>query len=129
MSHHGLLFKICNLCIIVHLHDAVAIHIIAIRNFSTDYGDIRPFLNVEIQNIIKVHLVDTVAIGNDNIRLMTSLKEVDILPHCISSSSVPPAIISSDRRCKEEESALLTTEVPPLGGVQMLIQGTSIVLR
>ena len=57
-----------------------------------------------------------------------TLKEIEILIQCIRSSLVPVAVGGRNGRGEDIKTTLLSTEVPPLGGVQMLIQGTGIVL-
>ena len=71
---------------------------------------------MEIQNLVVIHLVDTVARCDHNIRLMAFLEEINVLVNGICCSLIPQAVVLGDRRGKYKKSSLLTAEVPPFGG-------------
>ena len=98
------------------------IHVLA------DHGDIGLLRNVEIQNLIVIHFVDAVTPCNDHIGFMTALQPDQILIHRIRRAPIPPGIVLGDRGSQKEKTSLLTAEVPPFGGIQVLIQRTGIIL-
>ena len=65
----------------------------------------------------------------DYVGLVPPLQEVDVLPHGVGRTPVPPGVVGRDRGGEEEETALLAAEVPPLRGIQVLIQRPCIILR
>ena len=80
------------------------------------------------QYLIVVHLVNCVSGRDDYVRLMALLEPVQILVDGIRGSTVPGAVVRGDGRCEDIQAALLSSEIPPLGGVQVLVQGARVIL-
>ena len=75
-----------------------------------------------LKHLIIIHLIYRIAGCNDHIWLMASLKEFQILVDRICRSSVPVSVICRDRRSEHIQAALLSSKIPPFGGIQMFIQ-------
>ena len=60
-------------------------------------------------------------LGDHYIGLVGFLQVADVLYHGVCRAPIPVGIGRSDAGCKYDEAALLASEVPPLGGDQMLI--------
>ena len=80
------------------------------------------------QNFIEIQLVYAVAGSNHHIRLMAVFQPGKILINRIRCSTVPPAVADSHGGREHEQAALLTSEIPPLGRIQMFVQRTRVVL-
>ena len=128
--HERLLLEIFHPVVVAEAnHTETADIIILRRDILGNDGDIRTLGDMILQNLVVVQLVDTVTGSDHNIRLMRILQEIDILIQCICSTFVPVAVSSCDGRCEDIQTALLTSEIPPFGRIQMLIQRSGIVLR
>lgn len=128
MSHHRLLFEFCDKSVGIDLDRTETGNIISLRHLGAYHRDICTLLDVEIKDRVEVLLVYAVTAGDNYIRLVAALEEIYVLLHGIGSTAVPPAVVGCDSRRKQEQSALLAAEIPILGGIQMFIQGTGVVL-
>ena len=73
LCHDGLLLKLLDPAVLIHLDGAVALQIGPGGHLLADDGDIRLLVNVIFQNLIIIHLVHAVAGGDDHIGLMAAL--------------------------------------------------------
>ena len=74
------------------------------------------------QNLVVIQLINAVTRGDNYIWLMALLEELDILIKCIRCSLVPVAVRCCNGRSEYKQTSLLSSEIPPLALVQMLVQ-------
>ena len=128
LSHHRLLFKFFHAHRIIHLQCSKPARILSWSKFFTHDRNVCAFCYMIFQNLVIVHLIHRIAGCNDNVRFVASLQKIKILVNRICGSSVPVSVICCDCRGKYIKSALFSSEIPPLGGIQMFIQRTGIIL-
>ena len=88
----GLLFKLLDPAVFIHLQHTETGHVFFRRKLFTYNGDICFLLNMIFQNFIIVQLVHAVTRSDDHIRLMTSLQEIQVLVDRISGTLIPEAV-------------------------------------
>ena len=127
IRNHRFLIKLFNSSIRIHFQNAKTRHIIFVLVCAYNCH-IRTFGNVIFQYFIIIQLINTITGCNDHVRLMAVFQKRQILIDCIRSSSVPPAVIRGDGRCEYIKTTLFSSEIPPLGRHQMLVQRSCIIL-
>ena len=122
ICHHRFFLKIFDPHILIHLQDAKTGCILALIQIPAYHSDICFLGNVVFQYFVIIHLVNRITGCDDHIRFMAPLQELQVLIDRICRSTIPVAIVCGDRRCKYIKTTLLTSEIPPLGRIQMFIQ-------
>ena len=113
--NHRLLLKFCDSAVLIHAENAKTFNLRRIITGSTYHCNIRTFCDMIFQNFVIVHLVDTVAGCDHNIRLMAVLQELKVLVDGICGSLIPETVLLGDGRCKYKQAALFSSEIPPFG--------------
>ena len=116
IGYDRFLFEFFDPAFIIHADHAKTLYFTLVLTCRTYNSDVCTFRNMEIQNLVVIHLVDAVAGCDHDIRLMAFLEEINVLVNCICCSLIPQAVVLGDRRGKYKKSSLLTAEVPPFGG-------------
>ena len=80
------------------------------------------------QNLVVIQLVHAVTGRDHNVRLMAFLQEIQILVDGVRGSSVPVAVGGGDGGGEYKQTTLLPAKIPPLGGTEMFIQRSRVVL-
>ena len=105
------------------MQDTIDAELVPTLNVVERFREVKTLLiDMIFQHLIKISLVNTVPGCNDYIRFVTFTQKINILIHGIRCSSVPGIVLRCHRRCQYKKSALLTSEIPPLGRIEMLIQ-------
>ncbi len=127
-GHHRLLFKFLDPVRFVHPHGAETGRVVAVLQILHHHRNVRLLRNMVFQYLIVIQLIHRIAGSDDHIRLMTPPQEVQVLVNGIRRPPVPVAILRRNGRCKNIQAALLSSKIPPLGRIQMLVQRPCIIL-
>ena len=124
----GLFLKFLNAVFLIHPHGAEPLDLHSRLHLPANYSYICLFLNMIFQHLIEIQLVHSVAGGDHHIGLMAVFQVGKILVDGVGSSSVPVAVVRRHRGRKHGQSSLFTSEIPPFGGIQMLVEASGIIL-
>ena len=113
LSHHWFFFKINDSGFFIHLYHTKTADIFCCRHIFTHDGNVCLFLNMVIQHFVVIQFVHAVAACHDDIWLMASFQEINILCQRICRTAVPVTVVCGDRRCKNIQTTLFSTKIPP----------------
>ena len=119
---HRLLLEFFDTHGVVHLQYSKSAGIIARIEFLADNRNICLLLNMIFQHLIIIHLIYGVPGCNDHVRLMAFLQKIQILIDRVRRTSVPISVVCRYRRGKYIQPPLLSSEIPPFGGIQVFVQ-------
>ena len=128
IGQHRFLFEFFDPVVFIHAKHTKSGHILIGIHIFAHNSHIGTFCDMVFQNFVIIQFIYTITGCDDHIGFMASLQKIQVLINRICGSLIPEAVIRSDRRCKHKQTSLLSSEIPPFGRAQMLIQRSCVVL-